>query len=551
MRRSQDLTSSEPITILAESSAAGPARNRHSRDERSRPTQIFVLENHDEAFYIWRDVKVTQRVLVHIDAHHDMWWINDGANITIANFICPALKQEFVREVIWVVPSATFANPKNMRSLVAQVSALLKDYPIKSRKLVRKDDRIIASILGKRLIICTLRSIPAFRENVLLDIDIDYLIIPRVTYKEYDQHDLFPWCWPWELVNELQGMRSDLITVVYSVQGGYTPLKWKYLGDELVLRLQQVSESDSRLEGMQQIRQGAEAEALGEATQAELKYRAALNLLPELAAPSYRLARLLIKLSRVEEARQFYQNAISLDSSYRGAYSSAGFHFFWNQQFKAAQVEFRELQMLNPQDAHTYLGLGLLARQWQQWHDAEGHLQAALAIDEYLIDAHHVLADVLVKKGEKERAMSAYERALRLGLMGHKPLSGPILTNVGTNRMLDPWHGKAYARLSELYEQSGSVDKAVNALRIAIAGGVDNAMIRLRLARLYVKQRYWRGAVLEIWQALRSAAKGVVNWWALVRGRLKARMANYGSAKAALFSSKLRHCFSRIGGLKT
>src|SRR5260370_33658624 len=146
-----------------------------------------------------------------------------------------------------------------MRSLVAQVSALLKDYPIKSRKLVRKDDRIIASILGKRLIICTLRSIPAFRENVLLDIDIDYLIIPRVTYKEYNHHGLFPWCWPCELVNELQGLRSDLVTIVYFVQCGYMPLQWKYFWDELILRLQLVSESYSHLEWLEEIRHEGKA----------------------------------------------------------------------------------------------------------------------------------------------------------------------------------------------------------------------------------------------------------------------------------------------------
>jgi len=245
---------------------------------------VFLLENHDEAFYVWQNNKVTQRILVHIDAHHDMWWISDQANITIANFICPALKQDFVKEVIWVVPDATFANSTNRKSILAHVTTLLKEYPVKSRKLVLTNECIIASVLGKTLSVCTLRSIPPRRENVLLDVDVDYLIIPRVTYRESDHHLLLPWCWPCELVNHLRGMQSDLITVAYSVQGGYTPLQWKYLGDELVLRLKQANESGSRLEGMGQIRQGAEAEVRGEVTQAEVKYRAAMDLLPESAA---------------------------------------------------------------------------------------------------------------------------------------------------------------------------------------------------------------------------------------------------------------------------
>jgi tetratricopeptide (TPR) repeat protein len=479
--------------------------------------RVFLLENHDEAFYIWQKNKVRQRILVHVDAHHDMWWISDQANITIANFICPALKQDFVNEIIWVVPDATFANFATKKSIVTHVTALLKGYPVKSQKLVLTDECIIASVLGKRLTVCTLRSIPAHRENVLLDIDVDYLIIPRVTYQENDHHLLLPWCWPCQLVNYLHGMQSDLITVAYSVQGGYTPLQWKYLGDELALRLKHTNESGNRLEGMQQIRQGAEAEVRGEVTQAEVKYRVAMDLLPESAAPSYRLARLLTKLSRVHEARPFYEKAVAQDSSYRGAYSSAGFHFYWSRQFNAAETEFREMQALNPEDPYAHLGLGLLAKKRERWDDAERHLQAALAMDEGVIDAHHALADVLAKKGKKERAINAYERALKLGLMGHKPLSGPILTNIGANRILDPWHSKAYARLSVLYEQGGSIEKAVNALRISIAGSVDGVMSRLRLARLYIKQRCWRNAVLEIWQALRASRKDARKRWALLR----------------------------------
>jgi tetratricopeptide (TPR) repeat protein len=492
---------------VAENSAAGLVRSWHSCQLPNPPKHIFLLENHDEAFYIWQNAKVTHRVLVHIDAHHDMWWINDNATITIANFICPALKQDFVSEVIWVVPYATFANSNNTRSLVAQVNALLKDYPIKSRTLVKTGDRIIGSILGKQLIICTLRSIPTLHDNVLLDIDVDYLIIPRVTYEEYDNHDLFPWCWPCELVEELQGIRSDLITVAYSVEGGYTPLQWKYLGDELALRLNLVTETDSRLEGMEQIRQGAEAEALGDVIKAELRYRAASNLLPVYAAPLYRLARLLKKQRRIDEGRQAYQKAVDLDSSYRGAYSSAGFHFYWNKQYKAAELEFREIQALNPQDPHAHLGLGLLAKRRERWDHAERHLNDALEIDECLVDAQYALAEVLVEKGEKERAINAYERALSLGLKGYKPLSGPILTHAGTNRILDPFHRKAYVRLSTLYEQSGSTGKAANALRISMAGSADTVTSRLRLARLYVKMHRWRNAAWEILHALRILPK--------------------------------------------
>ena len=70
------------------------------------------MENHDEVLRIWRDAEVHQRILVHIDAHHDMWWADDEADVNIGNFICPALSQGLSREVFWVVPDAAFENAK-------------------------------------------------------------------------------------------------------------------------------------------------------------------------------------------------------------------------------------------------------------------------------------------------------------------------------------------------------------------------------------------------------------------------------------------------------
>jgi len=68
---------------------------------------IFLMENHDRAYHLWRGAGLRQRILVHVDAHHDMSWIDDCRSLSIANFICPALKENIVREVCWVVPDGT------------------------------------------------------------------------------------------------------------------------------------------------------------------------------------------------------------------------------------------------------------------------------------------------------------------------------------------------------------------------------------------------------------------------------------------------------------
>ena len=100
--------------------------------------------------------------------HHDMWWIQDQADITIANFICPALRQDLVREMFWVVPDATFENARNRKPILRHLKKLLKTYPTASRSVIEEEHRITASVTGKTLAICTLRGLP-MRENVVQD----------------------------------------------------------------------------------------------------------------------------------------------------------------------------------------------------------------------------------------------------------------------------------------------------------------------------------------------------------------------------------------------
>jgi hypothetical protein len=86
------------------------------------------MENHDRAFHVWRDSGFKQKILVHIDAHHDMWWAPDGIPATIANFICPTLKQEIAREIFWVVPDRTWDLAKSRRAVLHHLRAILKSY---------------------------------------------------------------------------------------------------------------------------------------------------------------------------------------------------------------------------------------------------------------------------------------------------------------------------------------------------------------------------------------------------------------------------------------
>jgi hypothetical protein len=109
---------------------------------------------------------------------------------------------------------------------------------------------------------------------VLLDIDTDYCIVDRV-YTESDGPRRLPWCWPEELIRRLQarGIVADMVTIPYSVDGGYTPLKWKYLGDELAARLGGTDRG--AVQGFERLRDGALKASCGARAEAEQAFHEA------------------------------------------------------------------------------------------------------------------------------------------------------------------------------------------------------------------------------------------------------------------------------------
>lgn len=484
--------------------------------------RVFLFENHDQAYRIWRDAEVQQRILVHIDAHHDMWWVEDHARITIANFICPALKEDLIREVVWVVPDASWETRRNRKAVLRHIEKIKRGYPSAASPLHVEPDRISTVVLGKPLSVCPLARVPQVEESVLLDVDVDYFIIPRVSFGEYDRHGTLPWRRPAELVERLRrlAMRTDLVTIAYSVEGGYTPLRWKYLGEELAIRLQHPEHGDETL-GMERIYEAALTAAQGNLPGAEERFQEASRLLPGSPAPWYHLAHLYLALGRVEDGRESYRRALTLDPSYRTAYNSSGLQCYGEKWFRAAEQEHLRTVALDPEDAYAHFGLGRLAAQKKRWSEAEGFFRKSLALNNRLTDAYRALGEVLARQGREGEAIAAYEHSLKLALAGYKPLGGPLWTANAGDCPVDWEHFGVYARLARLYAGRGASTDAINCYRMSIAGQCDGFVVRSRLAYLYLRQKQWRKSVWEAWQGVKKVPSDVGTAWNQWRRQLR------------------------------
>ena len=488
---------------LASEGLTTATEDRGSRVGLDPIDRVFVMENHDQAYHIWRDTGLKRRILIHIDAHHDMWWIKEPSALSIANFICPALHEDIVKEIYWVVPDPAWETARSRKPVLRHIRKLAGSYPGGPREIRVGSDQISTVVLGKPLRICPLALLPQIDEPVLLDIDVDFLVIPLVSYGEGDTHGPLPWCWADDLIARLcaSNIRTDLVTISYSIEGGYTPLKWKYLGDELALRLGRPNDCAPPIHGMSLIHEAALAAHRGDLCTAEAKLLEAREILPSSPAPSFHLSHLYVEMGRIGDARSCYQMALVLDPSYRTASSTAGLKYHSEGRLQAAEQEHRRMLALDPHDACAHFGLGRIAARQKRWEEAEGWLRRSLMLNGHLIDAYRSLGDVLVKQGRHDEAMMAYERSLQLALSGHKPLERPIARYGEEVCVTDPDHCRIHARRARLYELKGEVSEAINGYRISIAGGYDGVLLRSRLAHLFLRQRQWRRAAKEVWEA--------------------------------------------------
>jgi len=485
--------------------------------------RVIKLENHDEAYRIWRAAGIKDRTLVHLDAHDDLWHIREESELTIASFLSLALKNGIINRIFWVVPDLTWESSKSIRSLVRQLKKIIKSYPGRPSVFTVHPSRISTYLLGRSLEVCTLENLPRLEEPVLLDIDTDYLMIPRAGGNEAPPIDL-PWCWPQELAVRLQagGLRFDLATVAYSVEGGYTPLKWKHLGDEIALRLQGSEADPPRLLGMSALQAAALAARQGDLASAVESCRRAREFLPDSPAPEFHLALLCLDAGQSQPARDHYGRARALDPSYGTPYRHAGFNYYRTGSLVQAEQEFRRGLVLDPGDAYAYLGLGQIAARRKRWTEAVRCLRQSLELNDRLIDSHRTLANILARQGRRPEAIRLYERSLKLALAGQKPVTDIIATDPG---LLDPQHFSTHGRLARLYQMEGETAKAVNFYRLSIAKG-GGFWPRSRLAHLYLKQGQWQqsaqeaaaalmmipgelhGAGKKVWRRLRRVLRG-------------------------------------------
>ena len=478
---------------------------------------VVTMEDHDGAYYAWKRAGVTGRILLHIDAHIDWNWIADkdphnlldarGLEqvesmledrclwnlserrseelVHIGNYIYPALQEGIVKEFYWVVPDSFVASPAKLRHLVRQFRSLKRFNP-RAMKTVRVEkNRVVAEINGAKVTACSLTELPVIREPVLLDIDTDFLMPEshEVARSGQDLRRQLPWIWPDELVHRLRDkrVRTDFVTIAYSVEGGFTPLHYKYLGDELALRLKHPSLPERDRELFAQKRLAAQYRHHSELEKAFAAFEEAVKILPEDASSHFNLADLYDETGAYEKAAVRYRQAVQLDPTYATGYNNFGPIYQSLSMLERARGEYQRVLRWDSQNADAQYGLAEALAQEEKWDNAISQYRTAIALNPAHAGAHRDLGFALMKCERWEEAITQCRHCIAL----------------------KPHDGFAYFLLGEALLQQRRWDEALEAFRAALRCGFRTVRTHRRLGDLYLRKRKFHKALKQYRKALR------------------------------------------------
>ncbi len=411
--------------------------------------RTFLIEDHDEALTIWRKSRVRGLDLVHVDAHIDLavpparplldafssatsirelkksleaslafsrYEKDFDKQTHIGNYIYPAMAEGLVRDAYWVIPGNA-AEFERSRRLIKRI---LKN-STRATSIQDEAGKVSCRCLGRTITVCTLAGLPHLAK-AFLDIDADFLTTKSVRCA--DNTDEIgrrrPWIEPKKLIERLRHRirKPVLATVAYSTNGGFTPMRYRHLADELAWRL-----SPTRFASRHRRAQAA---------------------------------------ARHFQAGQLSE-AVRLNPALRGPDSDYGQLYLGTRKYQAAHREFLKTLRDDPMNPAALLGLGQIHFARKRFKQARQCLaDASVGMDEALF--RKLKSDLLEIRGRVELELGDFSAAERAFL--------DILK-------LDKLRPQAYYHLGLLAQRTRQLQEAQRYFRSARQLGMRGPVKRL------------------------------------------------------------------------
>ena len=418
--------------------------------------EIFLIEDHHEALKIWREKEVKNLDLVHLDAHIDFGFhparpikkiVNEARSLKelkrgleyslafmhyekdfdkqtdMGNYIYPAMQEGIVKNFYWVVPGGLKEFKESDKFIRNIVSNLTKNTP-----RLHSTGIISTEFLGRNFVVCTLERLPVLRENVLLDIDTDFLMIDSLLTSSNTAKigKRKPWILSQNLVEILKKRieRPRLITIAYSVNGGWTPIKYKHLGDEIACYFAP-EEFENRLNNNSK---AAEYFSLFTSTEKKEYYRKAVKLNPTYRVADNNYGPLYLSLRKFSLAQNEFLRVLKVDSKNPACLLGLGNIALERKDFTKAKEYFSSALnsgnhgLFNKAKNQSLLGLARAEFDLKNLKRAKELLFRYQARQPLQPQSYYLLARIFEKEKDFERSAALYKDAIRLGFGSIEPI---------------------------------------------------------------------------------------------------------------------------------
>ncbi len=462
--------------------------------------RIVMMEDHDKAYAAWKERRIRGRTLVHVDAHIDFGWIPgtdmdeivpDSAPrllnpfitprkqmVNIGNYICPAIMDGIVRKFYWVVPDKSWERRGSRKHIIRQLQGLLRMRRPACGTLEWSGPGAKCRIAGVDLIVCPLKNLEDIREPALLDIDVDFMLTEDVR-RDIDP-GRSPWIFPDDLYRRVTAkVRSiDVLTVAYSVEGGFTPLKFKHFGDDLRCFFKGDTPGTLDLK-----KKALSFENRHRIVDARAAYSEALRVDPRDASVYFNLALLDMDGSQAGEARavQYYNEAVRLDRSYATRYNNCGILYLQQNKLPEAERAYRRYLRLNGSDPAALCGLGFIALARRRYAQASGFFAQCMGTDASYCQARFGAALVRYKTGRFGEAESLFN-----GLKNDYP-----------------YDAEPFWWLGRIAQKRRDPSSAIRYYKDGVIRGGEGPLVHIILARLYAQKRLYFRACEELKRSVR------------------------------------------------
>ncbi|QQS44423.1 hypothetical protein IPM65_02380 [Candidatus Roizmanbacteria bacterium] len=286
---------------------------------------IQTIENNDEAYILWKDHNIKNAIVLHIDAHLD--YRNDRAGLHIGNYLKHAVKEHLAKTIYWIVPGSG----KQFTSKRQAIKQKLRSAGI-HEEIVQAKSGLTTLIDQTRLIVCPLGLLPkTIEEPYVIDIDLDFMFFSSCLTADRVRNigKRSPWISTEYFAKTIKPLvkSAALTTLCYSTTGGWTPMRYRHFGDQILHILG--TQKDS-------IHQRIIA---GNFFTSFWKY---------------------FKDNTLQQAKKYYQSALALNPTYASFFMTDGPLFILKGDLRSARTEFSRLQQIDPQNIYAIFGLGLV-----------------------------------------------------------------------------------------------------------------------------------------------------------------------------------------------